>query len=151
MRIARIWVVGGVAAIVLLLAGNLFMAGTLAGQGLFGGAAENVPDAPLARFLRTVPTEARPVLRAVLLDHREDLRGRLGALVSARRRMTDLLAAPQMDDAATTEAMADLRAATAELQAVLHEILLDAAHQLPPEVRAAWWNQPREARWKGFW
>ena len=149
MRIARIWVVGGVVAIVLLLAGNLFMAGTLLGHGLFGGAGD-VSDPPLARFLRTVPSEARPVLRAVLFDHREDLRERLGDLVSARRRMTDLLAAPQVDDAATTEAMSDLRAATAELQAVLHEMLLDAAHRLPPEVREAWWRRAATERLRIF-
>lgn len=149
MRIGRIWVVGGVVAIVLLLAGNLFMAGTLLGHGLFGGAGD-APNAPLARFLRTVPGEARPVLRTVLLDHREDLRARLGNLVSARRRMTELLAAPQVDDAATAEAMSDLRAATAELQAVVHEVLLDAARRLPPDVRAEWWRQPPGGRWSGL-
>ena len=145
MRIARIWVVGGVVAIVLLLAGNLFMAGILLGHGLFGGAGD-APDAPLARFLRTVPTEARPVLRAVLLDHREELREQFGDLVSARGVMTDLLAAPQLDDAAITEAMSDLRAATAELQAVLHGLLLEAARRLPADVRAEWWRQPSGGR-----
>ncbi|MET4699632.1 putative membrane protein [Constrictibacter sp. MBR-5] len=149
MRIARFWVVGGVAAIVLLLAGNLFMAGTLLGHGLFARGGE-APEAPITRFLRTVPTEARPVLRAVFLDHREDLRARFGDLVSARRRMTDLLAAPQVDDAATAEAMSDLRAATAELQAVLHEVLLDAARRLPPDVRAEWWSQPPGGRRSGL-
>lgn len=137
MMVKKRWLVLAAALILILAAGNLFLCGALLGRQTL---VRNRPadELAVARFLQTVPPGARPAIRKVLAYHRQELRSRIGELLEDRRRMSELLRQPDLDEAAVQAALADVRASTTRLQQLVHELLFLVARDLPPEVRATW-------------
>lgn len=129
------WLLGGLLA--LSLAANLFFGGLLLGR-TFSGARVPLAEQGVQRFLQTLPEQARPLLLTALLAHREEIRTQLRDIAAARQRIAALIVAPEPDRAQLQAAFAVLQARTADVQRLLHRVLLEAALQLPPEVRAQW-------------
>jgi len=149
------------------LAANLFLGGVLLGRVTFapkewdlaaGGAgppdtsaslnapadqrAAN-PESRLADRLRALPPAERRRFMTVLWQNRGDLPEARRALRLAALHVAELIAAPTLDQAALTQALADVRAATAHEQASLHVALVPALAALSPESRASLANKAR--------
>ena len=146
MTIGGKWAVALLVVLFLSLGANLFLGGLFAGGALRGGDQPR-PARALAAFLRSLPEEARPVLREGFRARRPELRAKILAVAEARGEVADLLAREDLDRVRLDAAFVELRARTSEVQVLLHEIVADAMMELPPEVRAEW--QPGWAR--GGW
>jgi len=130
----------------LSLGANLFLGGLFAGGALRGGDAPR-PARALAAFLRSLPEEARPVLRESFRARRPELRAKIMAVAEARGEVADLLAREDLDRVRLDAAFVELRARTAAVQTLLHEIVAEAMVDLPPEVRAKWQPRWSPERW----
>jgi len=125
------------AVLVASLCLNVFAAGMLAGR-WYGGRDDGPRDRAAERFMERAPPEARPHLRAAFRERRPEAAERLRALGAARREAAAAARAEPFDRARLDAAFADVRARTAELQAVLQGGLGDAMARMPPEVRRAY-------------
>ena len=93
---------------------------------------------PSPRVLRQVlPEERRVVVDALLEEHRQAIRGSVGDVFEARRRVHALMTADTIDRAALEAAFADLRARDAEAATVVQAMLTELAVELTPEERRA--------------
>lgn len=140
MTIGGRWAVALLVVLFLSLGANFFLGGLFAGGALRDGDQPR-PARALAAFLRSLPEEARPVLRQSFRARRPELRAKIAAMAEARGEIADLLARDDLDRARLDAAFVELRARTTEVQALLHEVVAEAMMELPPEVRAKW--QPR--------
>ena len=141
MTITGKWAAALLVALFLSLGANLFLGGLFAGGALRSGGEQPRQARALAAFLRSLPEEARPVLRESFRARRPELRAKIMAVAEARGEVADLLAREDLDRARLDAAFVELRARTAAVQTLLHEIVAEAMVDLPPEVRAKW--QPR--------
>ena len=93
---------------------------------------------PSPRVLRQVlPEERRVVVDALLEEHRQAIRGSVGDVFEARRRVHALMTADTIDRAALEAAFADLRDRDAEAATVVQAMLTELAVELTPEDRRA--------------
>jgi uncharacterized membrane protein len=136
MTSGRSWTIVAL-ALAASIAANLFLGGVLLGRHLFRSEPRAV-EAAVRRFLATVPEEARPLVRARMREHRDELVGELRAVAEARRHVGEVLERPELDDAALAAALARVRASTATLQERVHGILTETMKELPPGVRTEW-------------
>ena len=120
------------------LAGNLFLGGLLLG-GLLGGR----PPPPggfdgfmaLRQAATALPDDGAAVLRRAFVERHGDLGGRFRALQAVRRDVRDLLMADPFDAERAAAGLASLRGQTTDLQATVHETLVQAMAELTPEQR----------------
>lgn len=136
MTRSRGWLIAGAAVLALSLGGNLLLAGALLGR--------HVGDPPRIGFIRVLPgapPEAKAVLRESFGEHRSEMRAHLRAHHKARKRVAEVLAAPELDAGELDRALAELAEATARLQTSAHAIVREAAMAMPPEARREWGNE----------
>lgn len=140
------WAIALLTTLLLSVAANLFLGGLFAGGALYQTRQPGGVRA-LAAFVESLPEAARPVVRDAFLQRRAELRDRIVAIVAARREVGRIMAEEELDRARLDAAFGEVRARTAAMQALLHEILAGAMAELPPEVRTQW--QPRwgNRRW----
>jgi uncharacterized membrane protein len=150
MRVPRLWLALGGGLLLVSLLANLFLGGVLAGHRWFGpGAGTGGPEAVVARFMRSVPDEARPLVRARFLERRQELVRRVMAVRDARRAVADQLGRPDLDRAELERRFETLRTRTQAAQQLVHATLAEVMRELPPEVRARWserWQPGRGSR-----
>ena len=142
------WAIALLTALLLSVAANLFLGGLFAGGALYQ-ARQPGPVRAIAAFVQKLPEAARPVVRDAFLSRRSELRERFVAVAAARREVGRILAEEELDRARLDAAFVEVRARTAAMQALLHEVLAEAIAELPPEVRAEWqprWNMGRWLR-----
>ena len=141
MILRRSWAIGLLAALVLSLAANLFVAGLVAG----GRFAEDEPprgsliDRAISRFSQNLPPDGQQAVRAAFVAHQAQILDEVHKLREARRTVSKLIQAPTIDKAALEQALAHLRDETAATQNVFHQALVDATVAMPAGVRAGWW------------
>lgn len=125
-----------------LLNGVLIGAG--AHRGLIGGEAVSAPlEAPPGmdrgfdprRFVRALPEAYQPAVRERIEAGRPEVRALVRDMAQARRRAFEALTAEPFDPEAAASALADARAARGRLEAHAEAFLLEAAADLPAEVR----------------
>lgn len=110
---------------------NLFLGGAwLAGQWF----EQRVETAAAA--MRGYPPELRRDVLRRLLQNRTELRSAVGGWREARQRMFALMRADPLDRGALDAAMAEVRARTGALQALLQSALADALAEAPTADRA---------------
>jgi uncharacterized membrane protein len=144
VTLPRPWlaVLGGL--LVLSLAANLFVAGIWLGrswavvEATSGPAATLPPRDAMARFVATLPPEARAPVTRAFGERRAELRERTRELREARREVLALIQAAELDTAALDTALGRLRAATTALQTVVHGAFVEAAPAIPADARAGW-------------
>ncbi|MDJ0943167.1 MAG: periplasmic heavy metal sensor [Kiloniellales bacterium] len=137
MTIRGKWAVALLVALFLSLGANLFLGGLFAG-GALRGDDKFRPARAMAAFMKSLPEEARPVFRESFRARRPELRAKIRAVAEARGEIADLLAREDLDRARLDAAFVALRARTSEAQMLLHEIVVAAVMDLPPEVRSKW-------------
>jgi len=121
-----------VAAIVSLCL-NMLLAGFLIGgrwhdghgrHGQFGGG-----------LMGNVPEEARPLIKGVFESHKTEFDSHREAVRQARMKVADLLKADPIDQAQLDQALSDLLQQSQAMQQFGHQVLIDVAQKLPPELR----------------
>ena len=111
---------------------NLFLGGAwLAGRWF-----ERRVEATAASVLRAYPPELRRDVVLRLLQDRAELRAAVGGLREARQRMVAVMRADPLDRAALDAAMAEVRARTGALQALLQSALAASLAETPAGERA---------------
>lgn len=141
MTLSKPWIIAGGVVLALSLALNLLALGALGGRhwaGMHG------PAGP--PFMRGVPSEARPALRTAFRERGDELRRHREAIHAARAQVAAIIAEPELDRQALRTALDDLAARTQAIQAIVHEVIVDTADNLPPETRAQWRQQWRRSR-----
>lgn len=95
-------------------------------------------------LINTIPPNVRPAVRGRFMAARPAIMARLHAIGVARHGVGVALAAQPFVPAALDDALARLRAANADAQQEIHQVLADALGSLPPADRAA-----VAQRWRG--
>ena len=141
MILRRSWAIALLAALLLSLAGNLFVAGLVVG----GRLAEEEPplgsliDRAVSRFSQNLPPDGQEAVRAAFVAHQAQIEDQIHRLRVARRTVSKLIQAPVIDKAALEQALAHLRDETAATQNVFHQALVEATIAMPASARAGWW------------
>ncbi len=108
---------------------------------LLGGLHDRRPLArrsrPLAprRFLARVPEEARPIVKGVFDAHKADFDAHRKAVADARQKVAELMKADVIDRAQLDLALAELQQRTQTMQQFGHQVMIEVAEKLPPELR----------------
>lgn len=110
---------------------NLFLGGAwLAGRWF-----ERRVETTAASVMRAYPPEVRRDVLRRLLQDRTELRAAVGGLREARQRMFAVMQADPLDRGALEGAMAEVRARTGALQALLQSALAASVAEMPAEER----------------
>lgn len=131
---ARRWLL---VALILSLAGNIALAGFVAGRMSMPGPlpASFDPSIGLFRVLHQLPDARREALRPVLREHFHALRQDLAALRTSQRRINAVLEEPDYDPAELSRALGEFRSALLASQQVSHESLVRVASAMTPQER----------------
>ncbi|WP_342237339.1 periplasmic heavy metal sensor [Inquilinus sp. OTU3971] len=120
----------------IVLAASLCLNLFLGGAWLAGRWFERRMETTTASVMRAYPPELRRDVLRRLLQDRAELRSAVGGLREARLRMFALMRADPLDRGALDAAMAEVRARTGALQALLQSALADTLAGTPAEERA---------------
>jgi len=128
---------------------NLFTVGLLAGRamsfrphGLDFGHDRNDrerggdEDNPRAFLRHSGLREAGPEVKAILRDHRDEVRGSMHALNQSRERVREALKREPYDRDGVARAFSETRELTTRMQGDMHQALIDVAAKLTPAQRA---------------
>lgn len=118
---------GLIVGLLISIALNFTLAGVLFGNRV-AGQANALGKAPFGRLVETVPPEARSGVRAALKSHRFELLRSLREVRRARDHVQRLAAQHPVPEAELQQGLAEVRAATDRVQAVLHRALLEGLH-----------------------
>ena len=119
---------------------NVFLGGAMIGG---WASALNRPPPPQAfdvsfgGIVGNLPADVRGVMRQAFLEERELFWAAADAVRTARRDVYDALIADDFSEEAMAAALASLRQATVDAQAVVHDMMVRLGHELGPEGRAA--------------
>jgi uncharacterized membrane protein len=117
--------------LVLSLGLNLFAAGALVAMRWFGSPLGSAVGA----VMQSYPPALRREVRRELFAKRESLRAAADELREARQRMFLLMRADPIDQEALAGAMAEVRAKTTALQALLQSVVAASLETVPPSER----------------
>jgi Spy/CpxP family protein refolding chaperone len=121
-----------VAAIVSLCL-NLLLAGMMVGGRWHDGPGRHGPFGH--SLMGSVPEEARPLIKDVFESHKTEFDTHREAVRQARMRVADLLKADTIDQAQLDQALGNLLQQSQAMQQFGHQVLIDVAQKLPPELR----------------
>lgn len=127
-------------ALVVSLCANAFMGGVLLSRSarhppseMMAGASEG--RGALRDFASAMPPEMREPLLQGMRDQRQMIGDRMRHVQAARQASIMALKAEPFDSEALRSALADQRAAQSEVQAVVHEGILNSVARMTPEQR----------------
>lgn len=111
---------------------NLFLGGMLvAGRMHRGGGRESQPEG-----MNAIAAPYKPHAQRIWKERRGELQDKKRKVQEARARVAEAMTAEPFDPARATAALADLRAAQADAQRVMHEGMVELAKELPKSERA---------------
>src|SRR5688572_19262251 len=119
-----------VAAIVSLCV-NLLLAGLMIGERWHGGPRHH----GFSRFLSDVPEDARPLIKEVFESHKAGFEAEREAVEQARLKVAELLKADTIDRQQLDVALGELLQRTQSMQSFGHQVLIEVATKMPPEMR----------------
>jgi Spy/CpxP family protein refolding chaperone len=123
-----------VAALIVSLCINLLLAGMMLGgrwhdgprrHGMFFG----------GPIMGKVPEEARPLVREVFDAHKAEFDAHREAIRQTRLKVAELLKADVIDQAQLDQALNELLQQSQMMQQFGHDVMIEIAQKLPPEVR----------------
>jgi Spy/CpxP family protein refolding chaperone len=123
-----------IAAIVSLCI-NLVLAGAMVGSRWHGGPGRHGPFWGDGRLMADVPEDARPLIKQVFESHRPEFQAQREAVEQARLKVAELLKADTIDRQQLDLALGELLQRTQSIQKFGHQVLVDVAEKLPPEMR----------------
>jgi len=120
------------------LALNLGVAAAAAGIAIrHGGPPHGGPGfRDIGGFARFVPEARQDAARAELESHKEEFSAARDRMRAAREKVGEIFMAEPYDAEALAQALAEMRAASGESQAPLHEAMIKIGATLTPEERA---------------
>jgi len=142
------------------LALNLGVAAAVAGIAIrHGGPPHGGPGfRDIGGFARFVPEARQDAARAELERHKEEFDAARDRMREAREKAGEIFVAEPYDAEALKQALAEMRAASGESRAPLHEAMVNIGATLTPEERAAVieafrergrrWRERREGRFE---
>lgn len=130
-----------VGALILSVCINMLAAGLILGKGWGTPRSKRGGEHAVERLLETLPEQTRAAARSRFEAHRPELRDRLSAVREARKNVAALLGRPEVSREQLDAALAELRSRSADAQQVVHQAMVEAAADMPPEARRQW--QPR--------
>jgi Spy/CpxP family protein refolding chaperone len=122
-----------VVAAVVSLCLNLLLAGMIVGgrwhdghgrHGQFGGG-----------LMGSIPEEARPLIKDVFESHKAEFDTHREAIRQARMRVAELMKSDPIDQAQLDQALGSLLQQSQAMQRFGHQVMVEVAQKLPPEVR----------------
>ncbi len=133
------WLLGG--ALLLSLAANVFMAGWLVGRPPMHGQMEppgrHGPRLQhLMERMEKLPDEQRTAVRKLMKQYGPQLHELGQRNKEAREALQKLIAQPDLPRTELEAGFAQQRELQGQMQALMQQMLLDIAEQLPPEQRA---------------
>jgi uncharacterized membrane protein len=115
---------------------NLFCVGLIAGRVMSPRERSRSDELGPSAFLRhSGLREAGPEVKQILKQRRDQVKSSMRALGHAREQVRSALEAEPYDQAAAAQAFARTRELTAEMQAGMHNALLDVSSKLTPAQR----------------
>ncbi|WP_119299530.1 periplasmic heavy metal sensor [Dongia deserti] len=122
-----------IVALVVSLCVNLLLAGFMVGSRWHDGPRHH-------RFfggpmMGSVPEEARPLMREVFKFHKAEFDGHRAAIEQARMKVADVLKKDPIDQAQLNQALDELMRQTQSLHQFGHQVLVEVAQKLPPDLR----------------
>jgi uncharacterized membrane protein len=120
----------------IVLAASLCLNLFLGGAWLAGRWFERRVETVAASVMRAYPPELRRDVLRRLLQDRAELRSAVGGLREARQRMFAVMRADPLDRGALDAAMAEVRARTGDVQALLQSALVASLAEMPAAERA---------------
>jgi uncharacterized membrane protein len=121
-----------VAAIVSLCI-NLLLVGVMVGGRWHGGPGRHIFGG--GHFMENVPEEARPLVKEVFSSHKAEFEAEREGIEQARLKVAELLKADTIDRAQLDAALGELLQRTQSIQKFGHQVLVEVAEKLPPEMR----------------
>jgi hypothetical protein len=86
-------------------------------------------------FLMRVPEDARPIVKSVFDAHKADFDARRKEVEDARLKVAELMKADVIDRPQLDLALAELQQRTQTMQQFGHQVMVEVAEKLPPELR----------------
>jgi hypothetical protein len=117
-----------VAAVVSLCL-NLLLAGMM-----IGGHWHDWPGRH-SEFWSRIPEDARPIVKGVFEAHKTEFDQHRKAVEQAKLKVAELLKADTIDQAQLDQALDALSRETQAMQQFGHQVMIDIAQKLPPDVR----------------
>lgn len=153
-RRACVVVIGGIASLCL----SLFLVGLLVGGAWYGQPHGFRGDRPMhdggpddgrpgkgGGLMMPVPPEIRAELKDILAPHEAEIEKTRANMRDARMAVGKALAADPFDPDALKAALENMRQQGAAMQQLMHDLMLEAAPKLKPELRQRWaerWMMP---------
>ncbi len=122
-----------IAAIVSLCI-NMLLAGVMIGGRWHGGPGPHWGFGG-GRFMADIPEEARPLIKQVFESHKSEFDAEREAVEQARLKVAELLKADPIDRPQLDQALSELLQRTQSMQRFGHQVLVDVAEKLPPDMR----------------
>lgn len=123
-----------IAAIVSLCI-NMLLVGVMVGGRWHGGPGHHGSFWGGGRLMANLPEEARPLIKQVFESHKAEFQAEREAVEQARIKVAELLKADPIDRAQLDVALGELLQRTQSMQKFGHQVLVDVAEKLPPEMR----------------
>lgn len=123
---------------------NLLLAGILV-----GGRWHDEPGRGRFGPMANIPEDARPLVKGVFDSHKSDFDARRDAVQQARIKVAEMLKADPIDQAKLDQALSELLQQSQAMQQLGHQVMVEVAQKLPPELRremADRWAQDRFRR-----
>jgi Spy/CpxP family protein refolding chaperone len=136
-----------VAAIVSLCL-NLLLAGMMVGGRWHDGPKDHWRSGE-GSFLTRFPEEARPIVKGVFDAHKTDFDAHRKQVEEARQKVAELMKAEVIDRPQLDLALAELQQSTQAMQQFGHQVMIEVAEKLPPELRREMADRWAKDRFRG--
>lgn len=123
------------AVLFLSLSANLFLGGLFVGRAFRAHPPAFAGDFSVARMMRDLPEEVRPILRNAMREYRTVISQRRRALIETGQGLPRVLLRDPFDEAAVRKAFDLHRTRRMELQQAMQEAWIKAAAKMPIEIR----------------
>jgi Spy/CpxP family protein refolding chaperone len=100
-------------------------------------------------FLMRFPEEARPIVKGVFDAHKAEFDAHRKQVEEARQKVAELMKADVIDRAQLDLALAELQQRTQTMQQFGHQVMIEVAQKLPPELRREMADRWAKDRFRG--
>ena len=126
-----------VAALIVSICANVLVAGLAVGQGWWRPRPRWGAERAFERLVEPLPDPTRSAVQGRFAT-RDDIRQRLAELRRVRTAAAGMLGRPEISAEQLAAALADVRRRSTEVQEATHQVIVEAAAELPPDVRRQW-------------
>ena len=100
-------------------------------------------------FLSRVPEDARPIVKGVFDAHKTEFDAHRKQVGEARQKVAELMKAEVIDQPQLDLALAELQHRTQAMQQFGHQVMIEVAQKLPPDLRREMAERWAKDRFRG--